>query len=414
MRILYLHQHFSSPDGATATRAYAMANALAARGHAVTLACGRYEGAETGLGGAFRRGRREGPVGRFHVVEYDIPCGNTQGLVARGGAFLRFAARAAALALSRPFDLVVASSTPLTVALPALAARRVRGIPFVFEIRDPWPELPRALGGVPPPVLAGMERLATAACRGAAGVVALSDGMAATAVARGAPPEIVAVVPNGCDLDLFGPHIPPWRPPEARAWEVLAVYAGAHGRANGLDVLLDAAAWLKREGEWRLRIVLVGEGSEKPGLMTRAVAEGLDNVTFLEPMPKRELARLFAGSQVALHCLAPVPEFAEWTAPNKIMDGLAAGRPVVSNLQGAAARMLAEGPCGLSVPPGDPDCLGVALAMLGRDEALRARLGAAGRQQAVRCWDRRLQAERFCNLIEQAGRAAPQGALAAA
>jgi hypothetical protein len=102
LKVLYLHQHFSTPAGATGTRSFAMARALAARGHAVTVACGRYAGAETGLSERFRRGRREGRVGAFHVVEFAIPCGNAQPLAARGLAFARYAARASALALSAP------------------------------------------------------------------------------------------------------------------------------------------------------------------------------------------------------------------------------------------------------------------------------------------------------------------------
>jgi glycosyltransferase involved in cell wall biosynthesis len=407
VRILYLHQHHSGPGGSTATRSDALSRALAARGHRVTLACGRYEGADVGLTGPFRHGRREGVVGGVQVVQFDIPCGNAQPLAARARAFLRFAARAASLALRAEFDLVVASSTPLTVALPALAARAARGMPFVFEIRDPWPELPRALGGVPRPVLAAMDGLATAACRRAAAVVALSEGMAETALARGADPARVHVVPNGCDLQLFGPHVAPWRPPEARSDECLAVYAGAHGRANGLHGLLDAAALLQARGEARLRILLVGQGAEKPALMARAAAEQLANVTFLDPLPRAALGGLMAGSQVALHLLAEVPGFAEWTSPNKIMDGLAAGLPVVTNQPGRAARILAEGPCGIAVPPGDPAALADALARLAGSATLRARLGGAARRQAVTRWDRRLLAERFCTVAEAAARQAP-------
>ncbi|EFH12234.1 glycosyltransferase family 4 protein, partial [Teichococcus cervicalis] len=360
MRILYLHQHYSGPSGATATRSHAMATALVAGGHHVTLACGRYQGAVTGLTGAYRGGRREGLLRGLRLVEFDIPCGNDQGLGARGLAFGRYAAAAGRLALSSRWDLVVASSTPLTVALPALLARRLRGTPFVFEIRDPWPELPRALGGVPGWALAGMGWLADAACREAAAVVALSEGMAETALARGAAPEHVHVVPNGCDLELFGPHIAPWRPAEAAPWEVLAVYAGAHGRANGLEQLLDAAALLLEQGERRIRLLLVGEGSEKPRLREAAASRGLHNVSFLAPLPKRQLASLLAGAQVGLQCLAPLPEFAEWTAPNKLMDYLAAGLPVVGNVPGRAARLLAEGPCGLSTPPGEAASLAAA------------------------------------------------------
>ena len=405
MRILYLHQHHSGPSGSTATRSHAFAEALAAAGHEVTIACGRYAGARTGLSGPFRRGRRSGRAGRHAVVEFDIPCGNAMGLAARAGAFLRYAARATPLACAAEVDLVVASSTPLTVALPALAAQALHGTPFVFEIRDPWPELPRAMGGVPAPVLAAMERLATAACRRAAAVVALSEGMAATAIARGADPACVHVVPNGCDLHLFGPHVAPWRPAEATPGEVLALYAGAHGRANGLGTLLDAAAMLQARGETRLRILLAGEGSEKPALMARAAKQGLANVTFLDPRPRAAIGALHAGCQVALHLLADLPAFAEWTSPNKIMDGLAAGRPVVTNQPGRAARIVADGPSGIVVPPGDAAALADALARLAQDGALRDRMGAAARRQAVVRWDRRILAARFCAIVDQAGRA---------
>jgi len=388
-----------------------MATALAAAGHKVTIACGAYEGAETGLSGAYRRGRREGRVGAVEIVEFAIPCGNAQGFLARSRAFLRFAYATAPLAAQagpEAWDLLIASSTPLTVALPALWAHRRRGTPFVFEIRDPWPELPRAISAwsraagrgavVPGAVLAAMEPLADAACRRAVSVIALSDGMAETARARGA--SRVHVVPNGCDLDLFGPQIDPWRPAEAAAWEVLAVYAGAHGRANGLELLLDAAAILQTWGERRLRIVLVGGGGAKSELVARA--QGLRNVTFLDPLPKTRLAGLFAGSQIGLQCLAPVPAFAEWTAPNKLMDYLAAGLPVIANMGGRAARMLATGPCGIATPPHDPAAFAAALLALVDDPGRRHAMGLAGRRQAVQRWGRLKLAQDFVAAIEAA------------
>ena len=398
MPILYLHQHFSTPDGSTATRSFAFARTLAMRGHRVTLATGRYQGAETGLAGAFRKGQREGRVAGFQVVELDIPCANAMGFAARGVAFLRYAAAAARLAFRVKPDLIIASSTPLTVVLPALLAKGLRGIPFIFEIRDPWPELPRAMGVLPAPLAPVFDTLANFACRHAAAVVALSDGMAETALARGADPARVQVIGNGCDLDLFGPHVAPWRPPEAAPWEVLALYAGAHGRANGLGVVIEAASILAARGETRLRILLVGEGAEKTALIQQAAS--LPNLTFLPPMPKHDVARLFAGSQIALHILANCPAFAEWTAPNKLMDGLAAGHPVISTAPGQAARLLADGGCGIAVPPGDAAGLAAALMNLVENPARRAAMGAAARSLAMRQHDRRLLAARFATLVE--------------
>jgi glycosyltransferase involved in cell wall biosynthesis len=417
LRILYLHQHYSGPAGATATRSHAMARALVAAGHHVTIACGQYDGAVTGLSGGFHWGRREGVLRGVKLVEFAIPYGNQQGFTRRALAFARFAVAATKLALASRWDLVIASSTPLTVAIPALLARRLRGTPFVFEIRDPWPELPRAMGAAPPLALAAMEPLATAACRRAAIVVALSQGMAGTALARGAEPDRVRVVPNGCDLDLFGPQVAPWRPPGVASWELLAVYAGAHGRANGLEQLLEAAEILQRRGERRIRLLLVGEGSEKARLRQQAAARGLANVTFMDSLPKQRLATLLAGSQVGLQCLAPVPEFAEWTSPNKLMDYLAAGLPVVTNLDGQAARLLAEGPggarCGIATRPGDALAMADAMVWMADNPALRVAMGAAGRAQAVRRWDRRLLAADFVAAVEAAAGEGAAGKTAA-
>jgi len=368
-----------------------MARALAQRGHRVTMACGRFEGGVTGLRGAFRRGRREGVVHGIRVVEFDIAYRNAMGLGARLLAFLHYAARATWLARAERWDVIIASSTPLSVALPALAARA----PFIFEIRDPWPELPRAMGGVPAPLLWAMEALANAACRRAATVIALSPGMAETAQARGA--RRVQVIPNGADLDLFGPQIAPWRPDKARSHEVLAVYAGAHGRANGLDVVIAAAALLR---PLPIRIILVGEGSEKPRLMARATAEGLANLTFLAPMPKPDLARLLAGAQIGLFLLAPVAEFAEYIAPSKLMDFCAAGLPIVGNVPGHAARVIEAGPSGLVVPPDDAAALAAALRKVAMDRPRREAMGRAARLQAMRLWDRRHHSASFCEVVE--------------
>lgn len=233
---------------------------------------------------------------------------------------------------------------------------------------------------------------------------ALSEGIAATAVARGAAPAHVHVVPNGCDLGLFGPHVAPWRPAGAGSQECVALYAGAHGRANGLGVLLDAAGILHAQGHRRLRIVMVGEGVEKPALVARAQAEGLVNVTFLDPLPRPMIGALHAGCQIALHLLADVPAFAEWTSPNKLMDGLAAGRPVVTNQPGRAARIVEDGPSGIAVPPGDAPALAAALQHLATHPAVRAAMGAAARRQAVARWDRRLLAAQFCAVVEGASR----------
>jgi glycosyltransferase involved in cell wall biosynthesis len=190
---------------------------------------------------------------------------------------------------------------------------------------------------------------------------------------------------------------------------MLAVYAGTHGAANGLGVLVEAARALHLAGERRVRIVLAGEGAEKTALL--AAAAGLPNITFLDPLPKRDLASLLAGTQVGLLCLAPVAAFAEWTAPNKLPDYLAAGLPVLSNLPGEAARLLSGG-AGETVPAGDGAALAAALTRLADSPGRREAMGAAARALALRRFDRRLLAARFVEAVESclpAPAAAPRG-----
>jgi glycosyltransferase involved in cell wall biosynthesis len=151
----------------------------------------------------------------------------------------------------------------------------------------------------------------------------------------------------------------------------------------------------------------VGEGSEKPGLMREAAQRRLTNLSFLDPLPKRELARLLAGSQAGLVCLAPVPEFAEWTAPNKLMDYLAAGLPVLSNVPGEAARLLAAGGCGETCA--QPEAFAAALTRLAAEPTRREAMGLAARRLAERQHDRRLLAARFVAVVESA--LAPAGGI---
>ena len=145
MKILYFHQHFSTPAGATGTRSYEMAKTLVARGHEVTMVCGSYIGSVTGLSMPFVRGKRRGNVEGIDVIEFEIPYSNADRFVKRTATFLKFAFRSLGVALREKCDLVFATSTPLTAGIPGVLARWLRGKPFVFEVRDLWPELPKAI-----------------------------------------------------------------------------------------------------------------------------------------------------------------------------------------------------------------------------------------------------------------------------
>ena len=362
MRLLYFHQHFSTPQGSAGTRSYEMAQAALRAGHQVTMVCGSYAQGKTGLTGEFVRGKRRGMVDGIDIVEFDLSYGNEMGFVARLGVFAKFALGSMRLALREPADMVFATTTPLTAGIPGIAARLFTRRQFVFEVRDLWPELPKAMGVVRNPFLLGlMSALEWASYRSAHRLVGLSPGIVEGIARRGVPKDRITMVPNGCDLDLFATSDISWRPDGVRDDQLLAVFSGTHGPANGLGAVLDAAAVLKAHGRDDIRIALVGQGREKPDLAARAKHEGLDNVLFLDPVPKTELSGLLSGADMGLQCLKNVPAFYYGTSPNKFFDYIAAGLPVLNNYPGWLAGMITESDCGYAVPPDDPQAFADAL-----------------------------------------------------
>lgn len=355
MKILYLHQHFSTPHGAAGLRSYVMARALLDRGHEVLMVCGSYAGGDSGLRGPFVRGRREGFVDGIRVVEFALPYSNADGNLRRSKLFLLFAARCVALALREPYDVIFATTTPLTAGIPGIVAHWLRRKPFVFEVRDLWPELPKAMGVIRNPItLAAMSVLEHASYRSADRLIGLSPGIVDGIVRRGIPARRVRLVPNGCDLTLFR-GAEPWRPDGVRPRDLMAVFAGSHGIANGLGATLDAATELKRRGRDDIKLVLVGQGKLKPALQQRAADERLDNVLFHEPVSKRRLAGLMAATDLGMQLLSNVPAFYYGTSPNKFFDYIASGLPVLNNYPGWLADMIRESQCGYAVPPDDPE-----------------------------------------------------------
>lgn len=401
MRVLYFHQHFSTPKGATGIRSYEMARRLIGQGHQVTMVCGSYGGGNTGLTGPFLSGKREGKVEGIDVIEFDLAYANSDGFLKRAMSFIKFALRSIGVALTSKYDLVFATTTPLTAGIPGVCARWLRNKPFVFEVRDLWPELPKAMGVITnPAVLWGMSVLEWVSYRSAHRLIGLSPGIVEGIVSRGVAPSKVAMIPNGCDLDIFDATAKSWRPEGVDNSQLMAVFAGTHGIANKLDAVLDAAARLKARGRDDIRLVLIGQGKLKPALVSRAQAEGLDNVIFHDPVNKERLAGLMASADLGLQVLANVPAFYFGTSPNKFFDYIASGLPVLNNYPGWLAEMIVSEDCGFAVAPENPDAFADALEQAASDRAELKAKGERGRHLAARSFDRKLLAGQFVQWLE--------------
>jgi glycosyltransferase involved in cell wall biosynthesis len=415
VKILYVQQHFATNRGEAGVRGYNLVKTLADRGHDVTVVCG-HNWRDSSL--AAEEGRRvvEKEIDGFRVVQIAVFYSNHQGFLARVWSFLLFGFLACREVLRRKADLVFASSTPLTVSIPALAARFLKGTPYVFEVRDLWPDLPIEMGIIRNPLakraLLLWERVAY---RFAWRLVALAPGIK-EGIERKAnvAPERVAMIPNGADTDGLRPlgRLPRTRIPLDE--EVLALgYAGTHGPANGLDAVLDAAKALKRRGVSDVAFVLVGDGREKPRLEQRARDEGLDNVVFLGLFNKSEYNHLLAELDAGMQILANVPAFYYGTSPNKFFDYLAAGKPVLVNYPGWMSDLVTEHDCGVAVPPDDPEAFADAVERLRERRGELERMGRAGRQLAESRFSQQKILVDLARFVEETGASAsPRRAVA--
>ena len=410
MHVLYFHQHFTTPDGAGGTRSYEFARALVARGHRVTMVCGQSASGGLNLPWDAKAHWHRGMIDGIDVLALPLAYSNRTSLGRRAWIFLKFAWRSMGIALRWEYDLLFATSTPLTAALPGIAMKLLRrGKPFVFEVRDLWPELPRALGMKNPLLLGGMSVLEWLGYRTADACVALAPGIADGIRHRAPPGRRIVTIPNGCDLALFTPE-------KRRALlnltgiepgDFVAGFTGAHGIANGLDAVLDTAVELQRRGRRDIKLVMIGDGNQKDRLLGRARAEGLSNCLFFPPVKKTEIARITASFDCGLQILADVPAFYRGTSPNKFFDYISSGIPVLNNYPGWLAELVQGNGCGIAVPPRNAAALADALCELADDPERRRIMGRAARRFAEKEFGREALAHQFVEQLEQAAAMAP-------
>jgi len=405
MKILYFHQHFSTPLGATGIRSFEMAKKLIAKGHQVTMVCGSYAGGNTGLSSEFINGQRRGVVDGINVIEFELAYSNSQSFTQRTVSFFKFAYRSIKLALTQEYDLIFATTTPLTAALPGIFARWLRGKHFIFEVRDLWPELPREMGVIKNPIILSMlSALEWLAYKSAKGHIGLSPGIVKGIKRYLLPQQEVALIPNGCDLDIFSKDTKTkecWQPDEIKDDDFVALFSGTHGQANGLDSLLKTAKKLKELDNQSIKFVLIGQGKLKESLQQQAKEWQLTNVIFLAPVNKEKLSQLMARADVGLQTLANVPAFYYGTSPNKFFDYIAAGLPVVNNYPGWLAELINEHNCGAAIPPDDCDAFAETLIKLSQQPEILAEMSINALNLAKSKFDRSKLSSQFVDYLEQ-------------
>lgn len=400
MKILYFHQHFSTPKGSAGIRSYAMAQSLIRNGHQVTMVCGSFGAGQTGLTQPFNKGMRRGMVDGIDIIEFELPYSNALSFLKRILIFLSFAFKSIKVALTEQYDVVFATTTPLTAGIPGIFAKWFRRKPFVFEVRDLWPELPKAMGVIKNPiVLWMMSVLEWTSYHSADRLVGLSPGIVDGIIKRGIAPEKVASIPNGCDLDIFASEHQAWRPEGVQPTDLMAIFTGTHGLANGLNAVLDAAVELKKRQRTDIKLVLVGDGMQKKALLERAAELQLDNVIFHDPVNKAKLAGLMASADIGLQILANVPAFYYGTSPNKFFDYISAGLPVLNNYPGWLAELITKEQCGFAVPPENPQAFADALEQAANQRERLIEMGRNSQQVAKEQFNRSILSQKFSDWV---------------
>lgn len=398
MHILYIHQHFATPKGSTGTRSYEFARRWIKVGHKVTVITGHYDigGLELGKGLIQKQ-----TIDQINVVVVGIQYSNKQSFLRRIISFFSFCVLSiyAGLSVDR-VDVIYATSTPLTVGIPAIALKWLKRIPFVFEVRDLWPAVPVEMGLIKNRVirriLLWLER--TIYTQSTA-VVALSPGMADAVRSVLKKKKPISVIPNSSDTEVFQPGIDGSIVRKQQGWngKFVLMHFGAIGRANGLGFLIDAANRLREFDH--IHFVLVGDGSEKDLLIERVSTEGLKNVEFLGSVPKTKLPKIIAACDVSLVIFANY-YILENNSANKFFDSLSAGKPILLNYSGWQRKILEDNAAGYGCDLYDLDeFVEKVLYLHSHREDLR-KMGENGRRAAEESFDRDKLAAEALSMIE--------------
>jgi glycosyltransferase involved in cell wall biosynthesis len=337
MRITYLHQYFNTPSMAGATRSYEMARRLVAKGHQVNMVT------------AWRENDRRGDwfetnEAGIRVHWLPVPYSNSMGFNERIQAFLRFAWGAARKAASLQADVVFGTSTPLTIALPAIYASYRLKIPMVFEVRDLWPEVPIAMGALRNSILiSGAQWLEKFAYQRSTKLVSLAPTMRDFLSGRGVALKKIVSIPNGSDLDFFkgvNTESNVLLEVESYGQKNLLLYCGALGPAHGPEYLIDLANELLKR-KLAILILVVGEGVLRKPLIDQAKAAGSlgKTILFKDSVAHSEISSFYSIADASLMTMAQVELLYRHSVQNKFFDSLAAGKPVFANYCGWASEL---------------------------------------------------------------------------
>ncbi len=401
MKIAYIHQHFVTNEGTSGTRSYDVSRYLVEMGHEVTMICGLHDQSSLPRMAWWRLFRTQ-YIDGIKVVACNAYYSNKLGVAARLWCFAKFTMLALLACLrERRLDLIFATSTPLTVGISGRVGAALKRVPYVFEVRDLWPEDLLDAGRIKPGLQYRVwEWIELFSYKKARKILLVSKGFHDRLLERGFAPERLQTIVLGADGGLFRDVQPDhaYFERQGMAGKTLAVYTGAHGDANGLVQVLDAAEYLRDRPD--IAIVFIGDGKMKESLKADALRRDLKSIHFLDPVPKVQIPGILAACHIGLMILKQITR-PRWVTPNKIFDYMFTGIPAIVNFAGTTAEMVVADGAGFASKPGDPKDLADRIRHLADHPEERLAIGRRAREVAYGRYDRQMIARQLADVFEQ-------------
>jgi glycosyltransferase involved in cell wall biosynthesis len=406
MRILYLSQYFPPEAGATQTRAYEMARNWVRLGHRVTMLT-EIPNHPAGIILPAYRGKlvERADLEGIDVIRVWVKASPLKSLPNRMLFYISFMVNAmlAGLLLARGrYDLIYATSPPLFVGGAALGLSYLRRIPLAFEVRDLWPESAVALGEISSRrAIAWATRLEEACYLRARAIVVVTQGIQHRLTERGVPAEKVHLIPNGANVELFrfrSHGRERVRSELGLGNKFLAIYAGIHGVAQGLETVVEAARQL--QDSLHIHFLLVGDGPTKAALTELAAQYSLTNATFLPEQPRERIPDYLSAADVALIPLRDIPLF-QGARPSKMFDAWACERPLLLTIDGEARQIMEKAGGGVFAPPECAAEMAETVLDMASAPAEREAMGARGRAFTEAHFSRQALAEQLIILLKE-------------
>lgn len=399
MKVIYLHQYFKTPSMSGGTRSYEMAKRLVKAGHEVQMIT-------TWTNKTEHSDWFYESIDGIDVHWYPNAYNNNMSFKKRIESFMKFAHAATKKTASfKSSDIIFATSTPLTIAIPAVIASKLLKIPMVFEVRDLWPEIPIAIGALKNPALRLVaKKLERWAYKNSKAIVALSPGMKQGILKTDYPSNQVAVIPNSSDnFELMHDDSAAARFRNEREWlndSPLLVYTGTFGEINGVDYMVSLACELQSLDS-NVKILLVGDGAEKPRVIAKAKSAGVfEGNLFIEPpMPKKDIPALLSAATMASALFIDLPEMRPNSA-NKFFDALASSTPVLLNYGGWMHDLVQHHSCGLTMWQQPIELVAKQLDEIMNDDEWIKKAGLAARRLAEKEFDRDALATQLISVLE--------------